>query len=57
MPWKDTLAQAYKRKMLRYTELAAAEAETWGWKARLVPRGGWMPRVLQQSQPKHYGTN
>ena len=36
VPWEDNVEEAYERKKLRYSNLAA-EAEDRGWKARVCP--------------------
>ena len=36
VPWEDAVEEAYERKKLRYTNLAA-EAEDNGWEARVRP--------------------
>lgn len=36
VPWEDAVQEAFERKKLRYTELAA-EAEQRGWRAKICP--------------------
>lgn len=35
-PWEDSVEEAFERKALKYSELAA-DAEQRGWKARIYP--------------------